>query len=237
MRLARASNVKEVATGSATATHRYSGRTAVIATKHEKERIYGRPIKIGLGLSIACPEDIDTDQLGTFTDEVERTGTPREAALRKARLGIAMTGMQLGLASEGSFGPHPALPFLAVDHELIAFVDNDLGIEIVESVVSTRTNFGQTTAKSVTELEQFLKWIGFPSHAVIVRPAGQSKTGPLHKGLTDWHQLASAVAACSAVSEIYTASVETDMRADCNPTRRAVIRKAAFKLVRRLLRR
>jgi hypothetical protein len=116
----------------------------VIATKHGKERLFGQPIKISLGLSIACPENIETDQLGTFTGEVERTATPGEAALRKARLGIAMTGMQLGLASEGSFGPHPALPFLAVDHELVVFIDT-----ICASRASTV--LGRTSAKQRRE--------------------------------------------------------------------------------------
>ena len=88
----------------------YCERTASLATKHAKERAIARPFRFALGLEVSAPPDLDTDTLGTFTGEVPREGTPLEVCERKARLGMKVTGRSLGLASEGSFGPHPVIP-------------------------------------------------------------------------------------------------------------------------------
>jgi len=112
--------------------HPYAGRAAVLATRHGKERLLGRPLRVTPGLRLRVPPDLDTDALGTFTGEVARVGTPLEVARRKARLGMEAMGLPLGLASEGSFGPHPTIPFLPADHELLLFVDDERGVETVE---------------------------------------------------------------------------------------------------------
>lgn len=54
--------------------------------------------------------DIDTDQFGTFSGEIERVLSPRETAIAKARAGMAAAGTAFGLASEGSIRPHPTVP-------------------------------------------------------------------------------------------------------------------------------
>ena len=213
---------------------RYSGRTVVLTTKHGKERSVARPFRSAMGVTVKVAMDINTDTLGTFTGEIARVGTPREVAISKARLGLSSTGETLGLANEGSFGPHPQIPWLAVDHELLAFVDLELGIDVIESVFTDKTNFGHCRAGHVDELEQFVQRSLFPSHALIVRPNDRIKAGFLFKGIVDNHALASAVVLCSSASGDGLAHVETDMRAHMNPTRRRVIRRAAIKLVRRL---
>ncbi|MBU3646369.1 MAG: hypothetical protein FGM49_06150, partial [Candidatus Nanopelagicaceae bacterium] len=76
--------------------HPYRGTTAAIATKHLKEQIIA-PIFVELGVSLEVAA-VDTDLLGTFTGEIEREGTPKEVAIRKARLGMAATGLAYGLA-------------------------------------------------------------------------------------------------------------------------------------------
>ncbi len=48
-----------------------------------------------------------------------------ETAVAKARLGMRQLGLPHGIASEGSFGPHPLVPFLAASTELIVLVDDD----------------------------------------------------------------------------------------------------------------
>ena len=83
-----------------------------LATKHRKEQTVSRPLRSGLGFRIVVNEQIDTDAFGTFTGEIERPGSPREVLLQKARLGMEITGLSLGIASEGSFGPHPSMPFI-----------------------------------------------------------------------------------------------------------------------------
>ncbi len=213
----------------------YRNREAVLATKHGKERAVARPLRAALGLVVSVPDGIDTDLLGTFTGEVKRAGTPREVAISKARLGMRARGIPLGLASEGSFGPHPLIPFLGVsDHEILAFVDDEKGITVVESLLSEDTNFAHCSARTLSDLAAFVKQAQFPSHALIVRPNDGLETGLLYKGIADSEALEDAVNRCAAASSDGMAHVATDMRAHVNPTRQKAIRRVAFRLARRL---
>lgn len=213
----------------------YARRTIVMTTKHGKEGLVSLPLRIGLGTHLTVAERIDTDLLGTFTGEVPREGTPREVAIRKARLGMAI-GLPLGLASEGSFGPDPVVPFVTVHHELLAFVDDERGIELCEQVATTETNFEHVAVAGVTELDRFLQRVGFPAHALIVRPLRAPVRRPMWKGLQTPAQLEEAIQAAARWSDDGLARVETDMRAHLNPTRARVIRRLAFRLALRLRR-
>jgi hypothetical protein len=51
----------------------YSGGTAILTTKHGKERAIGPALTAAVGLRV-LPVSADTDALGTFTGEVERPG-------------------------------------------------------------------------------------------------------------------------------------------------------------------
>ena len=212
----------------------YQGREAVCATRHRKERIIG-PHMAALGLRMRVPLDLDTDALGTFSGEVPRLGSPYEVVLRKARLGMVSTGLPLGLANEGSFGPHPAVPFVAGDHEILAFVDDELGIQVAEELFSPETNFAHRVVAGIEDCRDFLRLARFPAHGLIVRPNAGSQPGPLLlKGITVWQDLADAVVRCAQASSDGLAHVETDMRAHMNPTRQRVIGILAERLARRL---
>lgn len=211
----------------------YRGKIAVLTTKHGKERVISRPLRVALGLAVRIAE-MDTDLLGTFTGEIERIGTPSEVATRKARLGMKATAESLGLASEGSFGPHPLIPWLPSNHELLVFVDDGLGIEVVESVITEHTNYNHTSVQRAEELDPFLKRVRFPSHAVIARPNEGLKPGLVFKGITDIDTLQAAVERCADASSDGRVHIETDMRAHMNPMRRRTIRQVAFRLARRL---
>ena len=73
----------------------------------------------------------DTDLLGTFTRETARGGSQLDAARRKARKGMELSGLDAGLASEGSFGPDPFAEMVPWNVELIAWLDDRMGIEVV----------------------------------------------------------------------------------------------------------
>ncbi len=206
----------------------------MLATKHGKELQIARPLHTAIGLEISVPPTIDTDQLGTFTGEVPRLGSPAEVVLQKARLGMELTGLPLGLANEGSFGPHPALPLLVADTELLLFVDDERGIKVQEQLVSEHVVAAQTTTRSPANLEDFLVRAHFPSHGLIVRPNMQLPNGLIVKGITDNETLAKAIAHCATHSSDGLALVESDLRAHMNPTRRKVLRHLAVRLARRL---
>lgn len=204
-----------------------------MTTKHGKQAQAALPLRLGLGARLIVAEDVDTDLLGTFTGEVPREGTPREVALRKARLGMA-ADLPLGMASEGSFGPDPMVPFITIHHELLVFVDDERNIEVCEQVATARTNFAHTVVARVDELGRFLERVGFPAHALIVRPHSAAAPHRIWKGLRAMPELDNAIQAAVRDSDDGFAQVETDMRAHLNPARAKVIRRLAFKLVLRL---
>ena len=158
----------------------YEGQAAALATIHGKARAIGPAFRRRLGLALVVPEGIDTDRLGTFTGEVPRPAGLKETAVLKARVGLAATGLPLSVASEGSFGPHPVIPFLAAAREALAFVDIARGLTLVEERVSERTNFAALDLTTGADIPGFLARARFPSHGLILRSGGQ-----IIKGITE----------------------------------------------------
>lgn len=212
----------------------YFGRKACLATKHGKEKVVGPPFHHALGLKITVPDDLDTDSLGTFSHEVPRVGTPLEVCLQKARMGMAATGLPFGVANEGSFGPHPFMPFVASNLEIMAFVDDENGFAIHEMLFSEKTNYAQREVDGFADLGEWLRAVRFPSHGLIVRPKSADPKIAVEKGISTLARLRVAIERATVYSEEATALVETDMRAHLNPTRMTLIRRLAFKMARRL---
>jgi len=205
----------------------------VLATMHAKERAVAPAFMDELGLTVVPSAGLDTDQLGTFAGEIPRRGTMLEVAVAKARLGMAATGLPLGLASEGSFGPHPVVPFLAGGIELLVFVDDTRGLVLHETMVVERTNFAHLVTAPGQPLDSFLAQIGFPAHGLIVRAnVGEPQAG-LVKGIVERSRLEEAIAAAAA-SPDGNARLETDMRAHLNPTRMDSLVPLASRLAQRL---
>jgi predicted Zn-ribbon and HTH transcriptional regulator len=202
--------------------HPYNGRRAAIATMHGKERVIGAALSTCLGLHVTRAADVDTDSLGTFTGEIARAGSMLDAARAKARLAMARTGATIGLGSEGAFGPHPIVPFMASGVEVIVLIDGASGQEIVAQR-RTRTNYDSMTARPGDDISAFLDRILFPAHAVIVRPEEGADPFNMVKGVSDRRALDAAVAKMSAVSDTGRALIQTDMRAHLNPTRMKAI--------------
>ncbi|SMC05894.1 hypothetical protein SAMN00768000_2515 [Sulfobacillus thermosulfidooxidans DSM 9293] len=214
--------------------HPYHGQKVALATKHEKEHVVGPPLQEIVGLEVCVPPHLDTDVLGTFSGEIPRNGTPAEVVIQKARMGMDALGLPLGLASEGSFGPHPQLLFVPGHHELLAFVDDRLGIEVTEQILSTETNYAHIEAHHVDDVTDFLQRAQFPSHGLIVRPNSGFSSGLLFKGIINLEDLKKAIEQCRSASEDGLAHVETDMRAFMNPSRQRVLHELAIKLAHRL---
>ena len=210
----------------------YAGRRVCLTTRHGKQRALARPFWAGLGAGLVV-SDADTDQLGTFSGEVERCGDALSTCRRKAELGLVASGFSLGLASEGSFGPHPALPLLNAGLELLLFVDRERQIEVVEQRLELRTNYSRFRLDPGADPLPWLQRIGFPRHAVIVRPEADPPT-PCVKGIQSLEALQQAIARCRAAGASEPLVLDTDMRAHLNPTRMAAIRRLGFQLVRRL---
>ena len=210
----------------------YRNQQVCLTTHHGKQRALARPFRAGLGAELLV-SDCDTDQLGTFSGEVARPDDALSICRRKAELGMEASGLSCGLASEGSFGPHPALPMFAAGMELLLFIDRERELEVVEQRLELRTNYSRFRLDPQADPDPWLQRIGFPSHAVIVRPEADP---PQHcmKGIQSQEALQQAIANCRANGASEPLVLETDMRAHLNPTRMASIRRLGFQLVRRL---
>jgi hypothetical protein len=212
-----------------------AGQRTVIATMHGKERVIGPLLAMGLGLIVEVPSGFDTDRFGTFTREIERVGSQLEAARAKISAVFEhVPDARVAIASEGSFGPDPAIPFVTLGQELVLLVDRQTGIEIVGHDADLRTNFAHATVRSPVAALEFARRIGFPEHALIAMGCFGEKPAPtvlLKKGIVTPDELEKAVNAI--IANCAVAFIETDMRAHLNPTRMAAIERATVDLIRR----
>jgi hypothetical protein len=176
----------------------------------------------------------DTDALGTFSGDIERQGTPGEVVLAKARLGMKISGLSLGLATEASFGPDPLLGFMAVHHEILAFIDDVHGQVLLLDHISHDTNWQSKTVRSMDEALPIMTSTGFPEHALLVRPNILTPGAPVYKGIRSRDDLSAAIDELAPLSRDGLARVDTDMRAHMNPTRMHKIALLAERLVQRL---
>ena len=205
--------------------HPYFGRSAVLTSKHQKLNQIGPVFAELVGLHIN-EMALDTDKLGTFTGEIERLDPPKETAIRKARMGMTATGSTLGIASEGSIGPDPLVPFIISDIEHLVLVDAELGIVISETYRSFDITTATITAAPGQDLSDFLLKADFPHHKLIVRPNTEARNHSV-KGVAALAELIAAIEACAKKSPNGFVVIESDLRAHCSPSRRANIRRAA----------
>lgn len=206
----------------------FEGRKLLIVTKHRKEAAIGPILMKALGVGVFVEKNFDTDQLGTFTGEKERSQDPISTAKQKCKEGMVQSGFDLAIASEGSFGPHPTLFFMPADEEIVVFIDQQNNLELVARELSTETNFDAREVRTVKELLEFANQVMFPSHALILRPAKDNLQGMV-KGI---HEESLLIKVFNELKERYaTVYVETDMRAMHNPSRMKVIAKATEKLL------
>jgi hypothetical protein len=210
---------------------RFKNRRIIIASMHQKEQAIAPLLAKELGLVCFTDSTFNTDQYGTFSGEVQRQSDPIATARAKCLHAMQQNQCDLGIASEGSFGPHPALFFIPADEEFLIFIDQREGIEIIAKQLSTTTNYNGKLLKSEQDLLEFAHTAGFPSHGLILRPTADAAS-PIFKGITNqvallqgFHQLR------EQYGEVY---VETDMRAMYNPSRMEVIREATERLIQKI---
>lgn len=210
----------------------FEGRTVVIATMHQKEQAIAPLLEEVLGVRVMVPSSLNTDEFGTFTRDIPRAGTQREAARRKAEAALDLTGETLAIASEGAFVPHPAVPWIGCDRELVVLVDRQHQLELVGEVLSTETNHAHQAVRSVDEALTFAEKTGFPAHGLVLMPQAQgAKSDEIIKGIRTVDELVTQVQAALTTTSMGTVHLETDMRAMHNPTRMRVIAQATQNLL------
>ncbi len=209
----------------------FEGRNLLIATKHQKEKVIASILDKELGVKCFVSLDFDSDQLGTFSGEIERKDDPITTVRKKCILAMEQANCDLAIASEGSFGSHPELFFVPANDEFLYFIDKKNNLEIFIRELSTETNLNSSEVKTEKELLDFANKANFPSHALIIR---KSKTdlNEIVKGIRNEELLKTTFH--DFFIKYGSAYIETDMRAMFNPKRMQVIERATKKLVEKI---
>ncbi|GLP76610.1 hypothetical protein TUM20983_37200 [Mycobacterium antarcticum] len=227
----------------------YSGVVVVMGTMHGKQDQVAPVFAEVLGARVLAPAGIDTDRFGTFTGETARTLTPVAAVTAKARLAMAMTGSPYGMASEASYGMRYGV--LPVHEEVLNFIDDTRGIEIVEGLntpgapgvprlvgaVSHATPGVPGSPRLITGTAAALeaaREFGFPAQGAVVTTMAAGRLHVSGKGLDDVEDLIRAVQGGLKLSDTGQVCVEPDLRAHLNPSRRQALTCLAERLARRL---
>lgn len=208
----------------------FSGRKIAIATMHRKERVIAPILKNELGLSPFVPI-MNTDELGTFSGEVERKLNPLDAARRKCRIAMELTDCDIAISSEGSFGSHPYLFFSRADDEIVVLIDRKNNIEIVGRALTASTNLDGILAVSVDDVIAFADKVGFPSHGLILKDKEHNAV-IINKSIVNPEQLLNFIQQWFLTHDHIW--VETDLRAMNNPTRMKVIETATHDLIKKM---
>ncbi|MFN7365326.1 MAG: DUF6671 family protein [Alphaproteobacteria bacterium] len=212
----------------------YDGTCIILTTKHQKASAVAPVFDRLLGAGVLeCI--LDTDELGTFTGEVERQSSALECARRKCEWGMKATGSSYGLASEGSFGAHPTISFLPANTEILYFMDKERNLTLHVMDHYLETNYQMGAFSCFEEIEFFAKKALFPSHALIVKSHPEDHQKVLFKGIANRYDLEAACKEALKTSSIGKIWVETDMRAHLNPTRMRMIGALSQTLAKRLL--
>jgi hypothetical protein len=146
---------------------------------------------------------------------------------------MELAGTQLGLASEGSFGADPYTGLLPWNIELLIWIDDTAGVEVVGMAEGAARN-AHIQSGDWSTIADFAERQGFPAHQLIIRPEGESDRR-IYKDIDDWDRLKSCYNMAVAQSSNGEVFVESDLRAFANPSRMARIGEAAADLLQRLL--
>lgn len=213
-------------------TDLYTGQSVAFLTQHGKESLVKPMLEPVLGCTIVRTEGFDTDQLGTFSGEINRPGGQLQTARQKARIGMDLSGYPIGMASEGAFVPDPYGGLMPWNIEVLIWLDDQHQLEVV-GMAQGPARSHHRALRSLPELEKFALEAGFPEHHLILRPQNESDLR-VRKGIGDWQALKKAFAACQQESDNTLVYAENDLRAFSNPTRQTMIQQATADLLKKL---
>lgn len=211
---------------------RFKGRKIALLTQHGKEAVLKPALDAALGCEVQHVTGFDTDLLGTFTRDIDRAGGQLDAVRTKARKGMELSGLSIGVASEGSFGPDPFTGMLTWNVEHVILIDQDRGLEVTGTAQMV-ARCGELLAANWEEAAAFALANGFPSHQMVIR-SQKKNVSTLYKGIYDWTTLETRFKEAQKTSADGKVWMESDLRAFANPTRMENIRRATVDLLKRL---
>lgn len=210
----------------------YRNQAVALLTRHGKESVIAPVLDVATGCRVVLVDGYDTDRLGTFTRDIPRAGTQLDAARTKARLGMQLSGMTVGLGSEGAFGRDPVTGLVPWNVEMVAWVDDRAGIEVVGTAYGA-ANFAHLLTPDLAEARAFAAQWGFPGHGIVMRPAHRDDAR-IHRDVASQTALDTDFMRLRAQAANGLVFLETDLRAHANPTRMDMIRRGTVDLAARL---
>lgn len=211
----------------------FQNRRIVLLTKHQKEDVIKPVLEDALGCEVITENGFDTDRLGSFSREKKRRKSQLDTAQLKAKKGISLSGCDIGVASEGSFGMHPYAP-VPWNIEIVFLYDKVQKLEVYGVYEGTETNFDHKLVTDYEACHAFALSVGFPDHYLILRPNDEHSKWMI-KGIDSIEGLEYAFHICKKRSHRGEVFIETDMRAFANPTRMKNIERATQNLVEKLM--
>jgi hypothetical protein len=209
----------------------FENRKLLIVTKHGKEEVLKPLLEESLKVNCVLNVDFDTDSFGTFSGEIDRKEDALTTIRKKCLATMLYHNVDLAVASEGSFGPHPSAFFTTADDELVILIDVKNNLEIIGRKISFDTNFALQEFMDPNLFQLFLQGIKFPSHKIILKNISQNN-------FEIYKDIGTEVEALRIfrllLGKYGSVSAETDMRAMNNPTRMKVIKEAAEQLVEKI---
>ena len=210
------------------------GKNIYLVSKHQKENVIAPLFAKAFQANLQVL-DFDTDTLGTFSGEIERPASQSETALLKIEAFAKQYPFaKLIMSSEGAFFPHPEIPMLTVNTELVVLKSFEQNWVVKGFNNTYETNAASITVKDWSELETFANKIGFPEQGIILmsdEPVIQERK--IYKNNPDIHSL--HVHFDTLIQNSNTVIAETDLRAMHNPTRMQQIGLATENLIENLL--
>lgn len=211
----------------------FRGRHITIATKHGKEKALAPLVSTILQAHPITLKEIDTDQFGTFSGEIERMGNPQETLRAKAALAHALCRADRIIVSEGSFGAHPGISFVQANEEWLLYKDFHLNHEVIVRSLSTETNYEQREIRDLESLIAFAQVKNFPLNGLILFGMSKNETRCYVKDIRDMDSLVEAFE--QLMTTHGSVMAQTDMRAHRNQLRMDHIEQTGKKLMDRLL--
>jgi hypothetical protein len=145
---------------------------------------------------------------------------------------MELSGLQLGIASEGAFDNDPYTGMLPWNYELVLLIDDIRNIEIIGFFGGQAQSTSQLVS-SWDELTALLSEAQFTTHQLVIRPDDEYHP-ECRKGIKDLDSLKEAFEWATSLSKKGNVFVENDLRAHTNPTRMANILKATQDLSRKI---
>lgn len=192
-----------------------------LLTMHDKARLIAPALRC-LDWELSVQSNFDTDSLGSFSGERQRFMSPYDCALRKAALAADLSGLDIGIGSEGSYSPGP-YGLGTFNLELLCCVN------VTAGWVVTGRFYGPSMAQQwqisdTTQLHQALETVVTGQHLLLQQ--GQL----IVKGLS----AEQAARRASVMLQQGVLTLSYDLRAHLNPERQVHITKAATDLVSRI---